>query len=60
MAKQALPTWLYVVVATIIAVTAFGIAQVADGAGMIFVVLATTSWTAFSVSHQRRWLKTHG
>ncbi|WP_076071099.1 hypothetical protein [Sphingomonas montana] len=58
--KRALPLWLYVVVATLIAVTAFGIAQISDGAGMPFVILATTLWAAFSVSHQRRWHKTHG
>lgn len=45
---------LYLAFALAIALIAFGIAQVAPGMGALFVVLASTIWTAFSVARQRR------
>ena len=45
---------MYLVVALATALIAFGMAQVVPGSGMIFVALATTLWTAYSVDRQRR------
>lgn len=49
-----LPVWVYGAVALAIAAIAFGIGQVFPGMGVAFVALATTMWTAYSVSRQRR------
>ncbi|MFD1951414.1 hypothetical protein ACFSGX_11625 [Sphingomonas arantia] len=58
--RTGIPIWLYGVVATVIAVTAFGVAQVVSGAGMPFVMIATLGWVVFSVSYQRKWHQKHG
>ena len=50
-----LPIWVYLAVAFTIALVAFGLAQVHPGAGMPFVIVATSVWTAFVAS--RRWKK---
>lgn len=44
----------YVIVAFAIALIAFGLAQVVPGSGVVFVALASTLWTAYSVRRQRR------
>lgn len=49
-----LPMWVYVVVALVIAVMGFGIGQLVPGLGMVFMVLASTLWVAYSVAWQRR------
>ncbi|MEG3087208.1 hypothetical protein [Sphingomonas sp. PB4P5] len=48
------PLWIYAAVALVIALLAFAIAQVAPGAGAVFVAGASTLWTAYAVSRQRR------
>lgn len=48
------PIWIYVAVAFTIALIAFGIGQIMSGFGMVFVALASTMWTAYSVTRQRR------
>jgi hypothetical protein len=50
-----LPLWVYLAVALAIALVAFGLAQLHPGAGMPFVIVATTVWTAYVAS--RRWKK---
>jgi uncharacterized membrane protein len=49
-----LPMWIYAVVALAIAAMAFGIGQLMPGLGMIFAVLASTLWVAYSVTRQQR------
>ena len=48
------PIWLYFIVAAAIAVAAFAIGQVFDGAGVALAALASTLWTGYAVSRQRR------
>lgn len=48
------PIWVYLLVAAAIALVAFGVGQIVPGLGVAFVVLASTMWTAYSVSRQRR------
>ena len=52
--------WVYVAVALAIALIAFGLSQTKEGLGVPFVILATTLWTAWSVSRQRKWFKNNG
>jgi len=52
--RTGFPIWVYLLVAALIAVAAFGIAQVADGMGMPFVLIATFAWMTFSISRQRK------
>ncbi|MFN3818672.1 hypothetical protein [Blastomonas sp.] len=54
MTRPFFPIWVYFVVALLIALSAFGIAQVAEGMGMPFVLIATFAWMAFSISRQRK------
>ncbi|SDD12044.1 hypothetical protein SAMN05444678_10977 [Sphingomonas sp. YR710] len=42
------------IVALSIAVTAFALGQFVKGAGVIFVIMASTMWTAYSASRQSR------
>lgn len=49
-----LPIGVYVVAALAIALIAFGIGQIIPGAGVVFVALASTMWTAYSATRQRR------
>lgn len=44
----------YGLVALLIASAAFVIGQLAPGAGILFVIVATTSWTAYSTLRKRR------
>lgn len=46
--------WVYVAVAALTALTAFGIAQLRPGVGTMFVPLASTLWTAYAVRRQRK------
>ena len=48
------PLWAYFAVAFAIAGTGFVIGQFVPGAGVPFVLVTTTIWTAFSVSKQRK------
>lgn len=48
------PIWVYVVVAAVLALIAFGIGQVVPGLGIAFVGLSTTMWTAYVVDRGRR------
>jgi uncharacterized membrane protein len=48
------PMWLYFAVAAAIAAIAFAIGQLFPGLGVMFVVLATTMWTAWSAYRQRK------
>ena len=47
------PIWIYFSIAFAIALVAFGIGQIMPGPGMPFVALASTMWTAYSVSRQK-------
>lgn len=49
-----LPVWVYFAAACAIALLAFGIGQIAPGLGVPFVVLASTSWAAYSVRLNQR------
>lgn len=49
-----MPVRLYLLVATLIASIAFGIAQLVPGAGMPFAILASLLWTAWSAHRERR------
>ena len=55
MSDTGFPIWVFVAVALAIALAAFGLAQLASGAGMPFVIGATGLWTAYVAS--RRWKK---
>ncbi|MDX3901853.1 MAG: hypothetical protein QHC40_15270 [Sphingobium sp.] len=55
--RAAIPSWLYILVALAIALTAFGLGQLKEGLGVPFVLLTTTLWTAWSVNRQRNWVK---
>jgi len=48
------PVWVYIVIALVIALLAFGIGQLVPGLGVAFVALATTLWTAFAVNRGRK------
>lgn len=48
------PSWLYLAVAFAIAMLAFAIGQIVPGAGIAFVALASTMWTAYSVNRHRQ------
>jgi hypothetical protein len=60
MKSGAFPIWVYLVVALAIVGIAFALAQVKEGLGVPFVILATTLWTAWSVNRQRKWFKKNG
>ena len=44
-----LPIWGYLTAAYAIALTGFGIGQLAPGMGIVFLALVSTVWTAWSV-----------
>jgi hypothetical protein len=46
-------TWVYVVVAAAIALIAFAFGQLLPGLGVLFVIVATISWTGYSSYRQR-------
>ena len=48
------PVRVYAIVAVITALIAFGMGQLLPGSGVVFVVLASTMWTAYSANRQRR------
>ena len=48
------PIWVYFAVALAIALIAFAIGQMVPGLGVPFMALASTMWTAYSVSRARR------
>ncbi|WP_375427580.1 hypothetical protein [uncultured Sphingomonas sp.] len=48
------PIWAYLLVAAAIALVAFGTGQIAPGAGMIFVMVVSTNWAAYSVRRGKR------
>ena len=50
-----LPAWIYGAVALLIALVAFGIGQFIPGTGIVFVALASTIWTAYSVSRRNEY-----
>lgn len=52
--RPAFPIWVYLAVAALIAVTAFGIGQVEQGMGMPFLLIATFAWMTYSISRQRK------
>ena len=52
--------WVFALVALSIAAAAFALGQVKEGAGVPFVILATTLWTAWSARRQQIWLKNNG
>ncbi|MFC3310602.1 hypothetical protein [Blastomonas aquatica] len=54
MTRPFFPIWVYFAVAVFIALSAFGVAQVAEGMGMPFVLVATIAWMTFSISRQRK------
>ncbi len=54
MTRPIFPVWVYFAVAVLIALAAFGIAQVAEGMGMPFILIATFAWMTFSISRQRK------
>ena len=45
---------IYLAVAALIALTAFGIGQLFPGFGVPFVILASSAWVAWSVAHKRK------
>jgi hypothetical protein len=49
MSKAVFPMWMFFVVAFAIALVAFGLAQIAEGAGVPFVAAATSMWVAYVV-----------
>ncbi|MBB4857106.1 hypothetical protein HNO88_000403 [Novosphingobium chloroacetimidivorans] len=53
MAERPAP-WVFLAVALAIALVAFAIGQAVPGAGMVFVIAATTGWV---VAAQRLWSK---
>jgi len=53
--QSMLPTWIYGAVALSIALVAFGIGQFIPGMGIVFVALASTIWTAYSVSRRNEY-----
>ncbi|WP_420140711.1 hypothetical protein [Sphingomonas sp.] len=59
MSGSTFPMWLFFVVPMLIAVVAFGIAQLSTGAGMIFTIGACAVWMAANIVRARRNLK-HG
>lgn len=46
--------WIYLAAAVAIAALAFALGQIVPGAGVPFVILATTAWTAYVATRQRR------
>lgn len=50
----AFPIPVYLAVAALIAATALGIAQVEQGMGMPFMLIATFAWMTYSLSRQRK------
>ena len=54
MTRPVFPIWVYFAVAALIALSAFGIAQIEQGMGMPFVLIATFAWMTFSISRQRK------
>jgi hypothetical protein len=46
--------WVYFAAAFAIATLAFVLGQFVPGAGMPFVILTTTMWTAYAATRQRR------
>jgi uncharacterized membrane protein YccC len=48
------PKWIYIAVAALIALAAFGIGQAFPGMGVPFVALASTFWVAYCVYRQSR------
>lgn len=46
--------WLYGTVAFALAAIAFLLGQIAPGAGVVFMALSSTIWTAYSANRQRR------
>jgi hypothetical protein len=51
------PTWVYFVVAAVIALVAFAIGQFYPGMGAAFAGLTSTAWVAYSAYRQRELLK---
>lgn len=50
-----MPIWLALLVAGVIALTAFALGQLIEGAGVMFVIVASTGWVAYSAMRQRRY-----
>lgn len=46
--------WIYIAAAFAIAALAFALGQFLPGAGVPFVILATTAWTAYAANRKRR------
>jgi hypothetical protein len=46
--------WIYFVAAFAIAGLAFALGRIMPGAGVPFVILATSGWTAYAATRQRR------
>ena len=60
MSRAVYPVRVFVLVAAVIALAAFGIGQVVEGAGMVFVLAASTLWTAFVVRKAPKGEAFHG
>jgi hypothetical protein len=52
--QAAFPLGVFLAVAALIALLAFGLAQVASGAGVIFVITASVAWTAYAASRSSK------
>jgi hypothetical protein len=51
---QAFPIWVYLIVALTIAGIGCAIAQLVEGGGMFFVIVATTAWSTIAMRRQRK------
>lgn len=52
------PVWIYLAVAAVIALIAFGIGQLVPGLGVGFVLLATTLWATYA-ARRGQWARHH-
>ena len=59
MRTSGIPLWVYFVVAGAIAGLAFVVGQLSSGLGVAFAAGASTLWTAFAVSRERRLRSRH-